>query len=399
MSLFDNDLIKVYRPVEGRLFLERLAKLQPVFSLIVAYTATVQLPGLSGAGTSAELRELTAAADAEILYHGRAHCLPAGVPSNPTGAPGPSIITRAVFGLLPQMPYVCINAGLKVSADVPTMINLAGAMPAEAVNTGRALPLQTAEQLFKDGLELGQHLVRQFSSGHYLIIAESVPGGTTTALGLLLGLGVEAEQRVSSSMPGNAHAGKLAAVQAGLAAIGKTTGAFRNEPLAAVAALGDPMQAVAAGIAVAASASMPVLMGGGTQMAAVVALAAALRRSPPFGFADLLARCQPDNIALATTRWVSSDPTADLAGLGAAIEKQFGPFPASYLAANLNFQPSRYAPLRLYEAGYVKEGVGAGAAALAAIINGPQPAAQLLLPIEQVYADLVLGQNNSTTKS
>lgn len=390
-----NDIIGVHRPAESRGRLARLAELWPIFSLVVAYTATVQLPGLSGAGTSPELRELTAAADAEILYYGRARCLPGGVPSNPTGAPGPSIITRAAFNLLPAMPYVCIDAGLKVAADVPGLVKLDGAMPSEAVNTGHALPLEVVTRLFAAGLEVGQGLAQRFDAKNYLIIAESVPGGTTTALGLLMGLGVDAEQRVSSSMPDNAHNSKLAAVLAGLAAAGATKGTFSSEPLAAVAAVGDPMQAAVAGIAIAASKYMPVVLGGGTQMAAVLALMAALRVVPPPAFAKLISQAQPTNLALATTRWVWADPTADLMGLAVAIESRFGTLAVPYLAANLDFSTSRYAPLRLYEQGYVKEGVGAGAAAMAAIINGPYHAQALLPSIERVYEDLVLAPNQT----
>ncbi len=388
-----NDIIGVHRPAEGQATLERLAGLSPIFGLVVGYTATVQLPGLSGAGTSPELRELTAAADAEILYYGRARCLPGGVPSNPTGAPGPSIITRAAFNLLPAMPYLCIDAGLKVAADVPGLIKLDGAMPAGAVNTGHALPLAVVTKLFLAGLKLGQEWGQRFNPQNYLIIGESVPGGTTTALGLLLGLGVDAEQRVSSSMPDNAHNGKLAAVLAGLAAVGANKGTFAREPLAAVAAVGDPMQAAVAGIAIAASKYIPVVLGGGTQMAAVLALIAALRAAPPPAFSEIIVQMQPNNLALATTRWVWADSTADLAGLAAAIEDRFGTLAVPYLAANLDFSTSRYAPLRLYEQGYVKEGVGAGAAAMAAIVNGSHHAHALLQPIERVYEDLVLAPN------
>jgi uncharacterized protein (TIGR00303 family) len=394
MWQLDQDILRVFRAEQGKAFLKEVQARQPVFVLTVAYSATVQLPGVSGAGVTAELRELTAAADAEILAHGKARCLPNGVPSNPTGAPGPSIITRAAFDLLPAMPYVCVDAGLKVEADVPNLRRLAGAGPAEASSTGHALGKDDAraKQLWQAGLELGNALGRQYASNGYLILAESVPGGTTTALGLLLGLGLNAEQRVSSSMPDNAHNLKLEVVQAGLAAAGAGKGAFTSRPLAAAAALGDPMQPAVAGMALAASAYCPVVLGGGTQMAAVLALAAALRQAPPPGFEDILVNSNSQNIALATTRWVSADPTADLAGLGAEIEQRFGTLGSPYFAANLDFETSRYLPMRLYEQGYVKEGVGAGAAAFAAMLATGCGAAALLPDIEQVYRRIVLGE-------
>jgi NaMN:DMB phosphoribosyltransferase len=71
-----------------------------------------------------------------------------------------------------------------------------------------------------------------------------------------------------------------------------------------------------------------------------------------------------ERLAVATTRWVAFDPRADLAGLAA----QAGPTPV--LAANLDFSSSRHAGLRRYEEWLVKEGVGAGGAALAALLAG-----------------------------
>lgn len=374
-------------------FLNELARRNPIFILTVAYSATVQLPGVSGAGTTAELRELTAAADAEILAHGQAKCLPGGVPSNPTGAPGPSIITRAAFDLLPQLIYKCVDAGLKIKADVPGIIEPWGRGAALDVTTGQALGANSerALKLFQSGLSIGQQMGLVYGKDHYLILAESVPGGTTTALGLLLALGLDAEKRVSSSMPDNAHELKLAAVHQGLKKIGKTKGDFAKEPLAGVAALGDPMQPLVAGMALAASTYCPVLLGGGTQMAAVLALAAALRNAPPPFFEKSLETARFDNIALATTCWVSADPTADLAGLADEIEQRFGPLGSPYYAANLDFSQSRYPQMRLYEEGYVKEGVGAGAAALAAMLGAELDAAGLLPRIERVYERLCLG--------
>ncbi len=392
MWKMDQDILRVFRLAEAVHFVNRLALYRPRFVLSVAYTATVQLPGVSGAGTTAELRELTASADAEILVHGRAVGLPGGVPSNPNGAPGPSIITRAAFDLIGELPLVCINAGLKRLPAIPDLLTLDGAQSAESLDTGQALGRddRRVRRLFEAGLQTGERLGRQTLGQEYLVLAESVPGGTTTALGVLLALGLNAENRVSSSMPDNAHTLKLAAARAGLQAIGAQKGDFSRRPLAAVAALGDPMQPAVAGLALAASAYCPVVLAGGTQMAAVLAVLAALRQTPPENWATYFERAVYSNLALATTRWVAADPTADLAGLAAEIEQTFGLPPVPYLAANLDFSPSRYEALRLYEAGYVKEGVGAGAAALATMLTCQLNAPALLAPIETVYERIVL---------
>lgn len=361
--------LNVHRSAEGKAFQAQLGN--PAFVLVVAYTATVVLPGLSAAGATELLRESTAAADAEILEHGRSQSLATGVPSHPSGIPGPSILVRAAFDQLPEMPYLCVDAGLKTPPRMEKQIRLEAASPAQEVSTGQALPLSIVKRLFAEGLALGETLGERYRrEGRYLIVAESVPGGTTTALGLLIALGIDAAGKVSSSMPGGAHDLKLAAVLKGLA--GQD---FSADPFAAVAAVGDAMQPVAAGIALAASKFCPVVLGGGTQMAAVLALMAALG--------------EPGNLALVTTRWVSSDPSADLAGLAQLIEKKYPHIKIPYLAVNLDLGSSRYAPLQAYEQGFVKEGIGAGAALWAVCLAKQCVPGDLIAAIESVYERLV----------
>ena len=85
---------------------------------------------------------------------------------------------------------------------------------------------------------------------------------------------------VSGSLRHPAHGLKAALVEQGLAAANPMGVQGTNQawdPLALVAAVGDPMQALAAALVVeAAQAQLPVLLAGGSQMAAVLALALAL---------------------------------------------------------------------------------------------------------------------------
>lgn len=382
----------IHRPHQGQQFLDRLSQSQPAFVLVVAHTDTVALPGLSAAGATDELRLLTATADAEILEHGRAHCLTSGVPSHPSGIPGPSILVRAAFDQLPGLPYRCVDAGLRQAPAIVALHRLAAATPAQAVSTGAALPRSIVVALIEEAYALGQSWGRQYQlEGRYLIVAESVPGGTTTALGLLLGLGIAAIGKVSSSIPGGADRLKLLAIAQGLG--GRS---FRQDPLGAVAAIGDGMQPVAAAIALGAAAFCPVVLGGGTQMAAVLALLGLGRDQ---GLLGLGARAEAlpweqlnQRLGLVTTRWVSEDSASDLAGLAEAIEAVCPLLAVPYLALDLSLGRSRYAALRAYEQGFVKEGVGAGAALLAACLGLDCAPGELLGPIEAVYERLVLGR-------
>jgi uncharacterized protein (TIGR00303 family) len=205
-----------------------------------------------------------------------------------------------------------------------------------------------AQDLFDAGRTLGRDI-----RADYLVLAESVPGGTTTALAVLLALGYAAEGRVSGSIPGNAHALKSRVARAALQAAQLTRTAVRADPLLAISRVGDPMQPLATGIAMGATeAGCDVLLAGGSQMLAVAALIQALHGSL-------------DRVAIGTTRWVVEDPAADVPGLAAEISPAL-----PLLAVNLDFASSRHAGLRQYEAFLVKEGVGAGGACIAALLSG-----------------------------
>ena len=57
------------------------------------------------------------------------------------------------------------------------------------------------------------------SNTEALVVGESIAGGTTTALGVLMALGYDAENKISSTMPQNPHELKIRTVREGL---GKT---------------------------------------------------------------------------------------------------------------------------------------------------------------------------------
>jgi uncharacterized protein (TIGR00303 family) len=328
---------------EGQRLAAELAGKRPLFVCVIASTDTAQIPGISAAGASTELIPFTAAADAEFIVHGEARCIK-GVPSNPLGPPGPALITRAALELA-HISRVIVNAGCRIPPDAPAIA--VGATPGYLISERDAVP--DAARLFESGRDLGRRLA---SEHDYLVVAESVPGGTTTALALLLALGYQAHGRISSSLGGNAHGLKSAVAERALQRLAGRPGA--GDPLGAVAVLGDPMQPTAAGIAMGSmEAGKPVLLAGGTQMVAVLALLTRLYGAGP-------SRTFADCMAIATTRWVVEDPTSDIIGL----QRDVGPVPL--LATSLSFASSRHASLRRYEDNLVKEGVGAGGAAVAA---------------------------------
>ena len=69
-------ILFVHNEAGGRRLVERLRGKEPLFCCVIAHTDICELPGISAAGASPELRRFTAAADVEVVYHGRPLCLP-----------------------------------------------------------------------------------------------------------------------------------------------------------------------------------------------------------------------------------------------------------------------------------------------------------------------------------
>lgn len=363
-------LIRVYTArSQGDQWLQRYRGQRPLFACVLGFTATGLQPGISAAGATPADRQYTAIADAECVVHGPQ--VPATYPLPPlTVGASPALITRAIVAEL-AIPVVICNAGLPQPPAIAA-VEL-GAQPAQCLSTGQALPRAQVQRLFEQGLHWGEKLAAQVPAS-YLVLGECVVGGTTTALAVLTGLGIAAQGKVNSSHATCNHAQKWALVQTGLSRSGLFAQA-EVDPLAWVAAVGDPMQPVVAGMAIAASRSVGVLLAGGTQMLAVYALTRAIAQMQHLAW-------DPAQIVVGTTRWVAEDPTGDTVGLAATI----GDVPL--LATQLSFAPSPLPQLRAYEQGFVKEGVGAGGCAIAAHLYQNWDHVTLRTTIEQLLAAL-----------
>jgi uncharacterized protein (TIGR00303 family) len=349
-------MIKIYtQRKKAKAWLKTYRGKRPVFACVLGFTETGLIPNISAAGATPEDRKYTAIADAEFLATGANPNFP--LPPLVAGA-SPVLISRAVVAAQ-ALPLFIFDAGLAIA---PTISAIAlGGSPAKCLSTGKALAIATVLQLFVQGLVWGEKLTQ---SGAYVILSECVVGGTTTALAVLTALGIDAKDKVNSSHSTCNHAQKWEIVQAGLQHLDQSA-----TPFEIVAAVGDPMQIVVAGMAIAASRHAGVLLAGGTQMLAVYALARAIA-------ADQNLTWNPTAIAIGTTRWVAEDPTANTVDL--ALEVRDVPL----LATQLSFAKSKFPQLQAYEKGFVKEGVGAGGAAIAAHLYQNWTQEKLLSAIE-----------------
>jgi uncharacterized protein (TIGR00303 family) len=357
--------IHIYtQPLHAQQWLARYRGKAPVFACVLGFTETCLIPGISAAGKTPADRQYTAIADAEFLARGVQPQPDYPLPPLIAGA-SPVYISRAIVAAL-DLPVYIFNAGLPTPPTIPH-VDLGG-VPAACLTTATAISLSTVAHLYQQGLNWGAKLAAAVGADSYIIIGECVVGGTTTALSLLRGLGIDALGKVNSSHPVCNHHQKAEIVDRGLSQL-----ALPLSPLALVAAIGDPMQIVVAGMAIAASQSCGVLLAGGTQMLAVAALIQAI------GVAEGI-EINAAQIVVGTTAWVANDRSGDTVALARAIPT------TALISTQLNFANSQYAQLQVYEQGFVKEGVGAGGLAIAASLYRGWGQPELLDSIEQLLA-------------
>lgn len=319
---------------------------EPVFICMIGTTETSKIPGISGAGATPELTEYTPAADAEIMVHGSVHCMDE-IPQTVVGetaAPTPSMLTKASLQLA-DIPFVIVDAGSKITPDLEC--NRLGKEYGRDIRTGKGVlnPLE----IYENAKELGSKLSMMHD---YLVIGESIAAGTTTALGVLRALGYDANEKVSGSMPTNPHDLKTKVVDEGLKNAGLNPETDEIDAMQAIGAVGDPTLAGMAGLVI--STDIPIILGGGTQMAAVCAIVKSI--NPNFDFS---------RINLATTVFVANDETADLFDIIKQIDEDI-----TINIVDPNFEDAEYPGLKNYLDGFVKEGVGAGGAMFTALIRG-----------------------------
>jgi uncharacterized protein (TIGR00303 family) len=309
---------------------------KPLFLCILANTETAKIPDISAAGKSPELTDFTPAADAELVETGNAISInePAMTPS---GAPSPAVLTRASM-LLTGIPCIFINSGLRVRPQIPT-IDL-NCQPGGDIRKGHAVV--DAHDIYRKSRALGEKLGKL---SDFVIIGESVPGGTTTAMGVLKALGYDG--KVSSSFPKNPLSIKTKVVEEAMRNSGISFGSLKDRPLKAVECLGDPMMAAAAGLVD--GLDQKTVLAGGTQMVSVLSIIKhlGLRR----------------DVSIATTCYVADDKSANFREMTQILGYQA-------FAADPGFGKSKIKGLAMYENGDVKEGVGAGGAMFATSMMG-----------------------------
>ncbi len=326
------------------------------FVLVLAGTELVNTPGISAAGASSELLKYTPALDAEFIYFGQTKTLEK-LPVSPSGIVSPALISKACLNILGAKIHI-INLGAHQKPQCPHLEFHSS--QSLCPSTGQALSPETTLKLF----ESGKNFALDFKPEDELIIAECVVGGTTTALGLLTGLGYECFDWVSSSIPEGNHALKKQILLKGLTQLNSSLkNLISQNPLFVISAFGDAMQAFTSGLAIMASnKNIKTTLAGGSQMLAIKSLIDRLEKKT--------------TITLAPSPWVVNDKSANYQTLInlCTPDTQYRVFDLSQKLSNslldqevrLLSKNSCARELNLeeifnqYNQGHVKEGIGIG---------------------------------------
>jgi uncharacterized protein (TIGR00303 family) len=297
----------------------------------------------------------TPSADLEILAYGRPVLAPV-VPVAPSGCPTPAVVTRAARELL-GFETVAIDSGLARPTGAPT-VGL-GDDPGSDIRD--AEPVSNAAAIYEGARSFGCALPRE-----EIVIGETIPGGTTTALGVLAALGER--ETVSSSLSENPLSLKREVVADALTASDLSVGEAAGKPLRAIRAVGDPVLAAVFGLAVGAlDAGIEVRLAGGTQMAAAGALVRHAGVEAP--------------LALETTSFLARDGSSNVAALAADLD-------LALTVTDPGFDALDHPAAAAYVAGEAKEGIGMGGA-LATIERSSVSMADLREQVLTVYDRLL----------
>lgn len=337
-------------------FLNSLKEEKPLFLVASSYSKTAEISGITVAGLPGKIY-LTPPLDMEVLYYGKPKTV-LDIATMPEGPPSPVIITSAMRNLI-DFPLHFLDIGLKVKPKCPiTCIDV------EISNSLLEGAEVDAEFLFNEGLLYSKHL-SQFNKT--IVISECVPSGTTSAFAVSKALGYDCDSSFSSSNFStetydlkknivneaiNNHKNKISSV------------------FDAIHYLGDNMQAFVSGLSHGlAKNNIKVILAGGTQMAAIFGILNKLKGNTKF-----------ENIALMSTKWILNDTLSDIESFLNQIDININAY-----FSDFSFEESQYHNLRLYEKGYVKEGVGCGASLCFAYLNNFNQS-QILNEIESIYS-------------
>ena len=335
------------KPIIGNTdFIESLRAKKATFMLALSNTKTANIKGITQAGIPGMIH-LTPTLDSEFVCTGEVHSLE-NIAETPKGVPTPALITRGVHVLTPYGHVELLDLGLEVKPKVEgfTLYDF-GIEPSQNIARGANID---ANALFQKGLEFGNSYE---CKDEYLILGESVPSGTTTAMATAIGLKYKIDNAFSSSFKEVPSDIREKTLKLALSNID-----YKDDLFAVLSKVADNMLVFNAGFIVGLNNRVPLVLAGGTQMACVLLVVDKILK--------LMGRSmETSNLALCTTKWVAKDENSDIEALLKLLR-----FNINAYYADFDFSKSTHPALKLYDQGEAKEGVGAGGALMYGFLNG-----------------------------
>ncbi len=327
--------------------IESLRGKKATFLLSLSNTKTANIEGITQAGIPGMIH-LTPTLDSEFVCVGEVRSLPQ-IATTPKGVPTPALISRAVHLLHPFSQIELLNLGLEVSPNIEYFkIHDFGIKQSDSIDTGAKID---AFEVFQKGVEFGQSYEPK---SDYVILGESVPSGTTTALTTALALGYDAKDKFSSSFAANPSSIKQIVVTKALELISPNDDIF--EILGKVS---DNMLIFNAGFILGANnKDYRIILAGGTQMACVLLVINSILQT-------MQGTIDNSKVALVTTKWVYEDKNSDIKALLEMLDFEINSYYTEF-----DFALSSHPALKLYDQGEAKEGVGAGGCLAYGFLNG-----------------------------
>jgi len=326
--------------------IEFLRGKRATFMLALSNTKTADIEGITQAGIPGKIY-LTPTLDSEFLVCGEVRSLES-IAETPKGVPTPALITRATHLLKPFSNIELLNLGIKVEPKVEHFnIHNFAITSSNAIDDNANID---SMDVFKKGLDFGQNFE---CKDDYLILAESVPSGTTTAAATALALGYDCKQMFSSSFKDVPSDIRNKTIEKALLNIKETDDIFSR-----VSKVSDNMLIFTAGFILGLNNQTKLILAGGTQMACVLLIVNSILK-------QMQGELETSNIALCTTKWVYEDEKSDIEGLLKLNDLKINAYYADF-----DFSLSEHPALKLYDEGEAKEGVGAGGALAYALLNG-----------------------------
>jgi uncharacterized protein (TIGR00303 family) len=334
------------KPIIGNIdFIESLRGKKATFMLALSNSKTANIAGITQAGIPGIIH-LTPTLDSEFVCTGEVRSLE-NIAETPKGVPTPALITRAVHLLAPYGRVELLNLGLETKPKVEYFkLHDFDMNPSQSIAKGADID---AQEVFQKGIAFGQAYECQ---DEYIILGESVPSGTTTAMATAIGLKYKVKECFSSSFKKVPNDIREKTLKLALSHI-----AERDDIFKILSKVSDNMLIFNAGFILGLNNKIKIVLAGGTQMACVLLIVDKMLKL-------MGGTMQSSNLALCTTKWVAEDKNSDIKALLELLS-----FPIHAYYSDFDFSLTEHPALKLYDEGEAKEGVGAGGALMYGFLN------------------------------